>query len=191
MFAEQTTNRMTPTLRAKAARIKLLLTDCDGVLTDAGVYYGESGEVFKRFNIRDGMGVVRLRELVGVETGIVTGETSPSVVTRAAKLKITELYLGAKDKLSLLEGILERNGLAASEVAFIGDDVNDLEILRAVGLSACPADATRWNKAVVDYCCETAGGQGCVRELAELIIEAKQGGIAPAGPLEASDDGVE
>ena len=98
---------MTPTLQTKAARIKLVLTDCDGVLTDAGVYYGESGEIFKRFNIRDGMGVVRLRELVGVETGIVTGETS------------------------------------------------------------------RQNKALVDYCCETAGGQGCLRELAELIIEAK------------------
>ena len=181
---------MTPTIQTKAARIKLVLTDCDGVLTDAGVYYGESGEIFKRFNIRDGMGVVRLRELVGVETGIVTGETSPSVVTRAAKLKITELHLGASDKLSLLAEILTRKGLDASEVAFIGDDVNDLEILQAVGLSACPADATRQNKAVVDYCCEMAGGQGCLRELAELIIEAKQGGIAPVEPVMVSDDGA-
>ncbi len=164
---------MTSALQNKAARIKLVLTDCDGVLTDGGVYYGESGEVLKRFNIRDGMGVVRLRELAGVETGIVTGETSPSVVTRAAKLKITELYLGVGDKLSLLAGILSRLGLDASEVAFIGDDVNDLAILQAVGLSACPADATRENRAVVDYCCETNGGQGCFRELAELIIEAK------------------
>ncbi|GAB3545371.1 KdsC family phosphatase [Spirosoma fluminis] len=165
---------MNPVLRAKAARIKLVLTDCDGVLTDAGVYYGESGEIFKRFNIRDGMGVVRLREMFGIETGIVTGETSPSVVTRAAKLKITELHLGASDKLSLLKGILTRKGLDASEVAFIGDDVNDLEILQAVGFSACPADATRYNKAVVDYCCEANGGQGCFRELAEFIIDAKQ-----------------
>ena len=94
-------------------------------------------------------------------------------MTRAAKLKITELHLGASDKLSLLVGILNRTGLDASEVAFIGDDVNDIAILQAVGLSACPADATRQNKAVVDYCCETAGGQGCLRELAELIIEAK------------------
>lgn len=166
---------MNELLRAKAARIKLVLTDCDGVMTDAGVFYGETGEVFKQFNIRDGMGVVRLRELVGVETGIVTGETSPSVVTRAAKLKITELHLGAADKLSLLQEILERKGLAAEEVAFIGDDVNDLAISQAVGLSACPADATRQNKAIVDYCCELRGGQGCVRELAELIIEAKTG----------------
>lgn len=176
---------LTPAIQTKAARIKLVLTDCDGVLTDGGVYYGESGEVFKRFNIRDGMGVVRLRELVGVQTGIVTGETSPSVVTRAAKLKITELHLGASDKLSLLGEILSRLGLDASEVAFLGDDVNDIAILQAVGLAACPADATRQNKAVVDYCCETNGGQGCFRELAELIIEAKTGDTPPAEPADS------
>ena len=166
---------MISAIQTKAARIRLVLTDCDGVLTDGGVYYGESGEVLKRFNIRDGMGVVRLRELVGVQTGIITGETSPSVVTRAAKLKISELHLGAGNKLSLLPEILSRLDLGASEVAFIGDDVNDLELLQAVGLSACPADATRQKKAVVDYCCQMAGGQGCFRELAELIIEARLG----------------
>jgi 3-deoxy-D-manno-octulosonate 8-phosphate phosphatase (KDO 8-P phosphatase) len=157
----------------KAARIKLLLTDCDGVLTDAGVYYGENGEVLKKFNMRDGMAVERLRKLVGVETGIITGETSPSVVSRAAKLKITELHLGSKDKLSLLTDILERKDLDASEVAFIGDDVNDLEIQKAVGFSACPADATRYNKSIADYCCDAKGGEGCFRELAEFIIDAK------------------
>jgi 3-deoxy-D-manno-octulosonate 8-phosphate phosphatase (KDO 8-P phosphatase) len=158
----------------KAARIKLLLTDCDGVLTDAGVYYGENGEVLKKFNMRDGMAVERLRKLADVDTGIITGETSPSVVARAAKLKITELHLGSRDKLALLADILERTSLAASEVAFIGDDVNDLEIQQAVGLSACPADAARQNKAIVDYCCDAKGGEGCFRELAELIIDAKQ-----------------
>ena len=114
---------------------------------------------------------------MGVETGIITGENSPSVVARAAKLKITELHLGAKDKQALLAGILERTGLDASEVAFIGDDVNDLDIQKAVGLSACPADASRYNKAIVDYCCDTKGGEGCFRELAELIIDAKHSKI--------------
>ena len=165
---------MTTQLLEKAARIKLLLTDCDGVLTDAGVYYGETGEVLKKFNMRDGMAVEQLRKLAGVDTGIITGETSPSVVARAAKLKITELHLGSKDKLALLAGILERTGFDASEVAFIGDDVNDLEIQQVVGLSACPADAARQNKAIVDYCCDAKGGEGCFRELAELIIDAKQ-----------------
>ncbi len=164
---------MTNELLEKARRIKLLLTDCDGVLTDGGVYYGETGEVLKKFNIRDGMGVERLRNLAGVDTGIVTGERSPSVVKRAEKLKIDELHLGVKDKLSLLTEILERRQLLAEEVAFIGDDVNDLAILKAVGLSCCPADATVWNKKAAAYCCETNGGAGCFREVAELIIDAK------------------
>lgn len=168
----------------KLARIKLVLTDCDGVLTDAGVYYGENGEVLKKFNIRDGMGVARLRDLFGVETGIVTGETSPSVVARAAKLKITELHLGAHDKLALLAGILERKGLTAAEVAFIGDDVNDLAVLKVVGFSACPADALRQNKAIVDYCCDAKGGEGCFRELAELIIDAKQTVSSQSVPIQ-------
>jgi len=89
-------------MKEKAAKIRLLLTDVDGVLTDNGVFYGESGEVLKRFSIRDGMGVERLRKLAGIETGIITGELSPSVARRAEKLKITELHLGIKDKLGQL-----------------------------------------------------------------------------------------
>lgn len=164
---------MTDEIREKAQRIKLLLTDCDGVLNDGGVYYGETGEVLKKFNIRDGMGVERLRNLAGVDTGIVTGERSPSVVKRAEKLKIDELHLGVKDKLALLAEILERRQLRPEEVAFIGDDVNDVAVLQSIGLACCPADATVWNKKVVHYCCDTNGGAGCFREVAELIIEAK------------------
>lgn len=164
---------MTNELLERAKRIKLLLTDCDGVLTDGGVYYGDTGEVLKKFNIRDGMGVERLRNLAGVDTGIITGERSPSVSKRAEKLKIEELHLGIKDKLPLLAEILTRRQLEASEVAFIGDDVNDLALLGAVGLACCPSDATIWNKEVAVYCCETKGGAGCFREVAELIIKAK------------------
>ena len=164
-------------LAAKARRIKLVLTDCDGVLTDGGVYYGESGEVLKRFSIRDGMGVERLRA-VGVDTGIVTGERSPSVQKRADKLKITELHLGIKDKATLLGEITGRLGLQADEVAFIGDDTNDVEVLGLVGLAACPGDATRFARDVADYRCRARGGHGAFRELAELIISA-HGGKAP------------
>ncbi|ALW85182.1 3-deoxy-D-manno-octulosonate 8-phosphate phosphatase [Hymenobacter sedentarius] len=160
-------------LTARARRIRLVLTDCDGVLTDGGVYYSERGEEMKRFSIRDGMGVVRLREF-GIATGIVTGETSPSVRTRAAKLQIEELHLGIKDKPACLHSILARTGLAADEVAFIGDDTNDLDILSLVGLSACPGDATSFARAVVDFHCQTPGGHGCFRELAEFIIAAQQ-----------------
>ena len=160
-------------LTARARRIRLLLTDCDGVLTDGGVYYSERGEEMKRFNIRDGMGVVRLREH-DIATGIVTGETSPSVRTRADKLQIEELHLGIKDKPACLQEILARTGLQADEVAFIGDDTNDVEILGLVGLSACPGDATSFARAVADFHCQVPGGHGCFRELAEFIIAAQE-----------------
>ncbi|MFD1468504.1 KdsC family phosphatase [Hymenobacter caeli] len=159
-------------LQARARRIKLLLTDCDGVLTDNGVYYSERGEEMKRFSIRDGMGVERLRA-VGVDTGIMTGETSGSVQRRADKLRITELHLGIKDKPARLHEIMARTGLTAEEIAFIGDDTNDVEILKLVGLAACPGDATRFARAVADFHCETAGGHGCFREVAEFIIASR------------------
>ncbi len=160
-------------LSLKALKIKLLLTDCDGVLTDGGVYYGETGEVLKKFNIRDGMGVERLKNLVGIETGIITGELSKSVKKRAAKLNISELHLGIKDKSTLLLEILLRKNLSSDQVAYIGDDVNDLEIMKTVGLSACPADAISYVKKQADYICESNGGQGAFREFAELIIQNK------------------
>jgi len=157
--------------KEKAQRIKLVLTDVDGVLTDNGVYYGEHGEVLKRFSIRDGMGVERLRKLCGIDTGIMTGELSPSVARRAEKLQITHLYLGVKDKLARLEQVLLAHGLSWEEIAFIGDDVNDLEVLARAGLSACPADAMAEVRAAVDYTCKERGGYGAFREFAEIIIQ--------------------
>jgi len=159
--------------KEKAKRIKLLLTDVDGVLTDNGVYYGENGEVLKRFSIRDGMGVERLRNLCGVDTGIVTGELSPSVAKRAEKLKIVQLHLGIKDKRGRLEEIMAKGGFGWDELAFIGDDVNDLEVLGRVGLSACPADAMAAVSGVVHYRCVANGGQGAFREFAEWIISLR------------------
>jgi N-acetylneuraminate synthase len=156
----------------KASHIKLLLTDCDGVLTDGGVYYGADGEVQKKFNIRDGMGVERMRNLAGITTGIVTGELSPSVVKRAEKLKITEVHLGSKDKPAVLREILDRLELKAEEVAFIGDDSNDAEVMKLVGMKFCPADALPFIKEIADYVTEAKGGEGCFREVAELLISA-------------------
>lgn len=157
----------------KAQKIRLLVTDCDGVLTDNGVYYGPEGECMKRFSIRDGMGVERLRRLAEVDTAIMTGEESPSVVKRAEKLKITRLYLNAKDKLGWLKTIAGEEGFAPEEIAFIGDDTNDVEVLHWSGLSATPADGTVFAKAQADYICSERGGYGAFREFAELIIYAK------------------
>lgn len=157
----------------KAAEIRLLLTDSDGVLTDTGVYYSARGEELKRFSIRDGMGVARLRDLAEIETGIITGENSPAVRRRAEKLKIRELHLGIQDKLAVLKRIAGERRLELRQIAYIGDDYNDLETLKAVGLSASPGDAIESVKNEVDYVCRRFGGYGAFRELAEFIIQAK------------------
>jgi 3-deoxy-D-manno-octulosonate 8-phosphate phosphatase (KDO 8-P phosphatase) len=157
----------------RASKIKLLLTDVDGVLTDTGVYYSSKGEELKRFSIRDGMGVERLRKLVDVETGIVTRENTDIVFTRAQKLKIKELHLGSMEKEKVLEEIIERKKIDKSEIAFIGDDTNDIEIIKEVGLSACPNDAMIHVKKICDIILDNKGGNGAFREFAELIIEAK------------------
>lgn len=156
----------------KASKIRLLITDCDGVLTDNGVFYSENGESSKRFSIRDGMGVERLRTQAGVETAIMTGENSKSVFKRAEKLKIKYLYQDIKDKKSLLPTVLASTGLLSSEIAFIGDDINDVAIIKEIGFSATPSDGMIFTKEIVDYICKEKGGNGAFREVAELIIYA-------------------
>ena len=160
-------------LKKKASAIKLLLTDNDGVLTDTGVYYSSNGEELKRFSIRDGMGVERLLALAGVETGIITGEKSGSVIKRAEKLKIKELYLGVKDKEALFLKLLKLKRLKKENIAYIGDDINDINLLKRVGFSASPADGMKEIRDIVDYVCKNKGGNGAFRELAELIIKYK------------------
>ena len=160
-------------LRAKASRIKLLITDCDGVLTDGGVYVSAEGEELKKFNLRDGMGVERLRKVCGIETGIMTCENSPIVAKRAEKLQITHLYLGIKDKKQRLKEILLATNLNADEIAYIGDDLNDLEVITMSGLTASPADGNSLIKETVDYICSLPGGAGAFREFAELIIKLR------------------
>lgn len=159
-------------LKERAKLVKLVLTDVDGVLTDGGVFYGSEGEVMKRFNIRDGMGVERLREH-GVDVGFITGEKSESVVKRAEKLRIEIVHLFCKDKPAVVRQIMEELGLAPEQVAYIGDDVNDIEAMKLVGFPATPADAMLQAREVAQFICRRPGGAGAFRELAEFIIEAK------------------
>jgi 3-deoxy-D-manno-octulosonate 8-phosphate phosphatase (KDO 8-P phosphatase) len=160
-------------INERAAKIRLVLSDVDGVLTDGGVFYGRDGEVMKRFNIRDGMGVERLRA-IGVEVGLITGEKSESVTRRAEKLNIEMVHLYCKDKPAIIREIIEERGFASEEIAYIGDDVNDIEAMKMVGLPAAPADAFTETKEAAHYICRRPGGHGAFRELAELIIEAKK-----------------
>ena len=171
-------------LARRAARLRLVLTDSDGVLTDTGVYYSERGEELKRFSIRDGMGVERLRN-AGVETGIVTGERSPSVLRRAEKLGLPHVLLGVKDKLPAVQALCAEKGLTLDQVGFIGDDVNDLEVLTvltAQGLTAAPADALPSVMQAVIHVCSAPGGHGAFRDFAEWILVHR----APAPTLRRS-----
>lgn len=149
--------------------IKLLITDCDGVLTDGGMYYSENGDELKKFNTKDGMGVQRLRS-IGIDTIIITGEKSELVKRRAKKLGINEVYLGIKDKEPLVSEIATKRKIGLNEIAYLGDDINDLEAIKSVGLGCCVADAMKCVKDVSQYIISAKGGEGALREVAELII---------------------
>lgn len=156
----------------RARRIRLVLSDNDGVLTDTGVYYGPEGEAVKRYSIRDGMGMERL-ESIGIESGIITGEKSPNLKRRAEKLKLKHLYLEAKDKIAVLERIRRQHDIGLDEIAYIGDDVNDLGIMDSLagrGFTAAPADAMPQIAAIAHYHCAWNGGNGAFRDFAEAII---------------------
>lgn len=157
-------------LREKGKKIKLLLTDNDGVLTDCTVYYSANGEELKKYSLRDGMGVNRLRTILGIDTGIITGENSLPVAKRAEKLNIKILHLHIKNKLEVFNQILEEFNLLPENIAYIGDDFNDIEVIKAAGLTAAPKDAMPQVIELVDYVCAYDGGYGAFRDFAELII---------------------
>jgi len=154
------------------SEVCLVATDVDGVLTDAGMYYSESGDEWKKFNTRDGMGI-KLLQKAGLITAIVTQERTRLVARRAEKLAIPELHQGVMDKLSVIREMAVRHGISLQQIAYIGDDVNDIEALQAVGVSAAPADGLPQVLDVVDYVCQKNGGEGAVRELAELILRSR------------------
>ena len=167
-------------LSSTLKRIRLFATDVDGVLTDAGMYYSESGEELKKFNTRDGMGI-KLLQRAGIVTAIVTQERTKLVARRGEKLMIPEVHQGIMDKLALVREMVERLGLSMEEVAYIGDDVNDVATLKAVGFSATPADGMPQAAAVVDYVCAKKGGEGAVREIIEMILEAQHKSVNAIG----------
>jgi len=156
------------------SRVKALFTDCDGVLTDGGMYYTENGDEMKKFNSKDGLGFRLLREK-GVLTGLVTGEKRELIARRARKLRIDEAHFGVDDKEKLLERILPERGLGFRDIAYIGDDVNDLPALRRAGIACCPADALEAVKEACAYVAKARGGEGAVREVAEKILESMDG----------------
>lgn len=160
-------------IAAKARRIQMILLDVDGVMTDGGLYYGPDGIQMKRFHAHDGYGVVRAREH-GMKLGIISGRGAPAVEMRAKDLKLDEVLLRVDDKLAAASGIMERRGLSEDELAYIGDDLIDIPLLKAVGFSAAPRNALPPVKRVVDYVTTTKGGEGAVREFIDVILRHRR-----------------
>ncbi len=152
-------------------KIKLFASDVDGTMTNACMYYADDGTELKKFNFRDGMGFVILRE-AGVKTAIITSENTPIVKKRADKLKVDYLSMGTWAKLDFVKGICKELNITLDDVAFIGDDINDIELLSAVKYRACPADAVEKVKAIDNIKILTKkGGDGAVREFIEALLQ--------------------
>jgi 3-deoxy-D-manno-octulosonate 8-phosphate phosphatase (KDO 8-P phosphatase) len=160
-----------PTLAARAARIRLVVLDVDGVLTDGRLYYGPEGEVLKAFDVRDGHGIVLLRDRV--DFAVISGRSGKTSEARLRDLRFKQWVFGERDKLAGYAQ-LAHLGVRDEEVAYMGDDVNDVPLLLRVGLAACPADAHPDVKGAVHFVARSPGGRGAVRELCDLILRAKQ-----------------
>ena len=145
-------------------KIKMLVMDVDGTLTDGHIYVGAEGEMMKAFHVQDGYAIAQILPRMGITPVIITGRSSRIVEKRAAELKIAHLHQGIGDKLSKLQEVAQELGATAEEIAYIGDDVNDLSCILWCGCTACPADAVPEVLTKVDYVCKRDGGRGAVRE---------------------------
>lgn len=159
-------------LHSRLLQVKLLALDVDGVLTDGGLYYTGIGEVLQRFNIKDGQGLKLLRQS-GIEVAIITAKSFVSTLHRAKDLSIAHTYLGVEDKLSTLKNLCEKLSLSLSQVAYVGDDINDLAVMQAVGCPLTVADAVSANQACALYITKLAGGQGAVREICDILVRLR------------------
>jgi 3-deoxy-D-manno-octulosonate 8-phosphate phosphatase (KDO 8-P phosphatase) len=169
--ARRSRSRLDPrALLSRAARVRLLLLDVDGVLTDGRIYYGPEGEALKAFDVHDGHGIVLVRDQV--QLGVISGRPGKASEVRLRELRFQHLVFGERDKLAGYAR-LSHLGIPDEEVAYMGDDVNDLPLLRRVGLSAAPADARPEVREEVHFVARSSGGRGAVRELCELLLRAK------------------
>ena len=165
---------MNQKVREKIKKIKLIATDVDGVLTDGGMYYSSKGDVLKKFHARDGMAVSILKKNT-IPTVIITKERNQIVKKWSSKMNIDKLFDGVKNKEEVVSKLCKSYGLSENNIAYIGDDVNDLEILKKTGFTATPKDGNLEVKKIVDYICKNRGGEGVLREICDLIISIKFG----------------
>lgn len=160
-------------LRDLFQKVRLVIFDVDGVLTDGSLYYGPDGEAFKAFNAKDGLGIHRLVKS-GIEVGIITGRVSSFVSKRAEDLGIRHVYQKKMDKKPVFFELCEKLSLRPDQVAYMGDDIIDLPVLEEVAIRACPADAMSCVKKICNFIAHNNGGRGAARELCDCILEAQQ-----------------
>lgn len=159
-------------IESRMAQVQLLALDVDGILTDGGLYYTESGEELRRFNIKDGQGIKLLMQ-AGIQVAIITAKSTLSTLHRAKVLGIPHIYMGIDDKLAALKTLCEQLNLSLAQVGYMGDDVNDLEVMQAVGCPMTVSDAMPANQACALYVTRLAGGQGAVREVCDLLVQLR------------------
>ena len=160
-------------LKARASKIQWFFCDIDGTLTDGGVYYSPRGELLKKFSLRDGTGFFLLRH-AGIKTGFITTENSPIVEQRAKKLKIDKYIFGTHRKHEAMQDFISEHNMSFKNIAYIGDEINDVKLLNACGLGFAVADANDRAKAAADVVCTNRGGQGAFREAVELLLNLRQ-----------------
>jgi 3-deoxy-D-manno-octulosonate 8-phosphate phosphatase (KDO 8-P phosphatase) len=156
----------------KASQIKALFFDVDGVLTDGKITYDDAGGETKSFHVRDGLIIAHLKQ-AGIIVGIISGRESTTVARRATELKLDFCHQGIVDKVSVFEKLIEFHKLKRKHVAFVGDDINDIPVLRLAGLPVCPADAPIYVKSAAELVTTTKGGEGVVREVGDLVLAAQ------------------
>ena len=159
-------------LRKRASRIKWFFCDIDGTLTDGCVYYSPEGELLKKFSLRDGTGFFLLKQ-VGIKTGFITTECSPIVEQRAKKLKVDKYIYGTHRKIESIQNFMKEDRLTFDEIAFIGDELNDVKLLQACGLAFAVGDANHRVKNVAHVVCEKKGGNGAFREAVEKLLDLR------------------
>lgn len=163
---------MKKNMKEKLKKVKLLILDVDGVMTDGRIIMDDEGREIKNFHVRDGHGI-KVLQRYGIEVALLTGRLSQVVKQRAKDLDIKEVYQKVYNKREVFEKILKKHKLSAEETAYMGDDIIDIPVLKSVGFSAAVADAVEVVKKSVDYVAKNKGGQGAVREICEMILQAQ------------------
>jgi 3-deoxy-D-manno-octulosonate 8-phosphate phosphatase (KDO 8-P phosphatase) len=157
--------------RLRRQKLRMIIMDVDGTLTDGSLYYGPSGETFKRFNVKDGMAIHRVLKQHPVKMGFLSASTAEAIIRqRAEALGVSHVYAGKRPKTKVVESWLGELAISWKQIAYVGDDLSDLEVMKKAGFAACPADAARDVKNAADYILKKPGGEGCIRELLEEVL---------------------